>query len=79
VKAAIFAIVALTFALAITGVVAWAVQRAFAAGLATMSITVPWELLTGLAIGCLGLAIGAALIPAAIILRRTRPADIVGE
>ncbi len=74
-ESALVAAVALTLGTVVSGVVGALVRHAMA-GPGT-PVTMPWLSLAGIAAGCLGIAVLAALVPTAVMLRTTRPADAV--
>ncbi|WP_020388303.1 FtsX-like permease family protein [Kribbella catacumbae] len=65
--------VALSLGTAITLTVGLLIRHAMTVGLTDVPITVPWVTLLSIGTICLLLAIGAALLPTAVILRHTRP------
>jgi putative ABC transport system permease protein len=71
--------VALTLGSVITATVGVLLRHAMTEGIRDVPTTIPWALLLGIGILCLALAIGAATAPTAFILRRTSPADAVGD
>ena len=52
--------------------------RAGLSGLApAVRVIIPWQLLSGMTVACLTIALLASVIPAAVTLRK-RPADLAG-
>ncbi|HZO67141.1 MAG TPA: FtsX-like permease family protein [Kribbellaceae bacterium] len=76
-ESALVAAVALTLSAAISVAVGLLVRHAMAGPGTPM--TVPWLSLAGIAAGCLAIAVVAALVPTAVMLRGTRPADAVAD
>ncbi|QNE17341.1 ABC transporter permease [Kribbella qitaiheensis] len=70
---------ALTLGTVITTTVGILLRHAMTEGLHDVPTTIPWALLLGIGTLCLVLATGAATAPTAFILRRTSPADAVGD
>jgi putative ABC transport system permease protein len=70
---------ALTLGTVTTATVGILLRHAMTEGLRNVPMTVPWAPLLGIGILCLVLAIGAATAPTSFILRRTSPADAVGD
>ncbi len=70
---------ALTLGAVTTVTVGILLRHAMTEGLQNVPITIPWAPLLGIAALCLVLAVGAASAPTAYILRRTSPADAVGD
>ncbi|NEA32596.1 FtsX-like permease family protein [Streptomyces sp. SID13031] len=69
--------VALSLGTAITVTVGLLIRRAMTADLSDVPATVPWVTLLGIGAVCLTLAVGAALLPTAVILRRSQPSAAV--
>lgn len=55
------------------------VRHAMTAPLSDAPTTIQWGLLAAIAAGSLLIAVLAALVPTAVMLRSTRPADAVGD
>ncbi|WP_112247453.1 FtsX-like permease family protein [Kribbella monticola] len=70
---------ALTLGTVITATVGILLRHAMTEGLRDVPTTIPWALLLGIGALCLLLATGAATAPTSFILRRTSPADAVGD
>jgi putative ABC transport system permease protein len=70
---------ALTLGAVTTVTVGILLRHAMTEGLQNVPTTIPWAPLLGIAALCLVLAVGAASAPTAYILRRTSPADAVGD
>jgi putative ABC transport system permease protein len=70
---------ALSLGTVITATVGILIRHAMTEGIQDVPITIPWFTLLGIAFLCLLLAVGAATAPTAFILRRTSPADAVGD
>ena len=78
-EAALVALVALSLATAVSVGVGLPVRQAMTAGLPDVPMTIQWGLLAAIAAGSLLIAVLAALVPTAVVLRGTRPADAVGD
>ncbi|WBQ02014.1 FtsX-like permease family protein [Kribbella sp. CA-293567] len=69
--------VALSLGTVITVTVGLLIRNAMTVDLTNVPTTVPWVTLLGIGTVCLGLAVGAALLPTAVILRRSQPSAAV--
>ncbi|GAA3541000.1 FtsX-like permease family protein [Kribbella ginsengisoli] len=72
-ESALVGAVALTLGTVITVTVGLLIRHAMSVGLTDVPVTVPWTTLLSIGTVCLALAVGAALLPTAVILRRSQP------
>jgi putative ABC transport system permease protein len=72
-ESGLVAAVALTLGAVVSTVVGVLIRHAMAGP--DTPVTMPWLSLAGIAAGCAGIAVVAALVPTAVMLRNTRPAD----
>ena len=78
-EAGLVALVALSLATVISLGVGLPVRHAMVSPLSDAPTTIQWGLLTAIAAGSLLIAVLAALVPTAVMLRNTRPADAVTD
>jgi putative ABC transport system permease protein len=78
-ESSLVALVALSLGTVITVTVGTLLRNAMTEGLPEVPTTVPWSMLLGIGVVCLALAVGAALAPTAVILRRSHPSAAVAD
>jgi putative ABC transport system permease protein len=79
IESALVALCGLALAGIVSTAVALTTRHALFADLPGSPVSAPGPVLAGLVVGCLGVALVAALIPAAITLRQSDPADAITE